>query len=279
MFYKSKQDDGSVLELDYLTKPIELTELTKALDQQWLLTKIDHPAQTILVVDDEPNTLEMHARIVETQSISNQVLRAHNGREALEILNAAGVDLVLLDLLMPEMDGFQVLEAMRENEQTRNIPVIILTGKVITEDDVIRLNQGVAAILEKGIFSLDETVDHISSALERKRTISREAQLLVRKAMVYIHEHYAESITRSDIAQSISISEDYLTFCFRQEFGKTPVSYLQHYRINQAKILLRDTERTITDIAHVVGFSDPGYFSRVFQHLSGMTPNQFRKNQ
>ena len=279
MFYKSKQDDGSVLELDYLTKPIELTELTKALDQQWLLTKIDHPAQTILVVDDEPNTLEMHARIVETQSISNQVLRAHNGREALEILHAAGVDLVLLDLLMPEMDGFQVLEAMRENEQTRNIPVIILTGKVITEDDVIRLNQGVASILEKGIFSLDETVDHISSALERKRTISREAQLLVRKAMVYIHDHYAESITRSDIAQSISISEDYLTFCFRQEFGKTPVSYLQHYRINQAKILLRDTERTITDIAHDVGFSDPGYFSRVFQHLSGMTPNQFRKNQ
>ncbi len=279
MFYKSKQDDGSVLELDYLTKPIELAELTQALDQQWLLTKFDHPAQTILVVDDEPNTLDMHARIVETQSISNQVLRAHNGREALEILNATGVDLVLLDLLMPEMDGFQVLEAMRENEQTRNIPVIILTGKVITEDDIIRLNQGVAAILEKGIFSLDETVDHISTALERKRTISREAQILVRKAMVYIHEHYAESITRNDIAQNISISEDYLTFCFRQEFGKTPVSYLQHYRINQAKILLKDTERSITDIAHDVGFSDPGYFSRVFQHISGMTPNQFRKNQ
>jgi len=144
---------------------------------------------------------------------------------------------------------------------------------------VKRLNQGVAAILEKGIFSLDETVDHISTALDRKRTISREAQLLVRKAMVYIHEHYAESITRNDIAQNISISEDYLTFCFRQEFGKTPVSYLQHYRINQAKILLRDTERSITDIAHDVGFSDPGYFSRVFQHISGMTPNQFRKNQ
>ncbi len=279
MFYKSKQDDGSVLELDYLTKPIELAELTQALDQQWLFTKTDHPSQTILVVDDEPNTLDMHARIVETHSISNQVLKAHNGYEALEILNATEVNLVLLDLLMPEMDGFSVLEAMRENEQTRNIPVIILTGKVITDDDVIRLNQGVAAILEKGIFSLDETVEHIGSALERKRTISREAQLLVRKAMVYIQEHYADSITRNDIAQNISISEDYLTFCFRQEFGKTPVSYLQHYRINQAKNLLSDTERSITDIAHDVGFSDPGYFSRVFQHITGMTPNQFRKNK
>ncbi len=279
MFYKSEQNDGSVLELDYLTKPIELTDLTQALDQQWLLSKYDSPTQTILVVDDEPNTLDMHARIVETQSLSNQVLRAHNGREALEILNVANVDLVLLDLLMPEMDGFQVLEAMRENEQTRNIPVIILTGKVITESDVKRLNQGVAAILEKGIFNLDETVDHITAALERKRTISREAQLLVRKAMVFIHEHYAENINRNDIAQNISISEDYLTFCFRQEFGKTPVSYLQYYRINQAKILLKDTPRTITDIAHDVGFSDPGYFSRVFQHLTGMTPHQFRKNQ
>lgn len=279
MFYKSKQEDGSVLEMDYLTKPIELAELTQALDQQWLLTKTDHPSQTILVVDDEPNTLDMHSRIVETHSISNQVLRAHNGREALEILNAEDVNLVLLDLLMPEMDGFSVLEAMRENEQTRNIPVIILTGKVITDEDLKRLNQGVAAILEKGIFNLDEIVDHISAALERKRKISREAQLLVRKAMVFIHEHFTENITRYDIAQNVSISEDYLTFCFRQEFGKTPVSYLQHYRVNQSKNLLKETDRSITEIAHDVGFSDPGYFSRVFQHIVGMTPYQFRKDQ
>ncbi len=141
LFYKSSREDGSVLELDYLTKPIELAELTRALDQQWLMASADHPVRTILVVDDEPNTLDMHARIVQSHSSSNHVLKAHNGRKALEILERANVDLVLLDLQMPEMDGFGVLDAMRENESMRTIPVIVVTGKVLTETDMARLNQ------------------------------------------------------------------------------------------------------------------------------------------
>ena len=279
MFYKSTQNDGSVFELDYLTKPIEMAELTQALDQQWLLTNINSHAHTILVVDDEPNTLDMHARIVESHSKSNLVLKAQNGREALDILEQNHIDLVLLDLIMPELDGFGVLEAMRENEQLRKIPVIILTGKVLTEADMEQLNQGVTAILEKGLFNLDETVAHISTALERKRKISQEAQRLVRKAMAFIHDHYPESIKRREIAQYISISEDYLTYCFRQEFGTTPIAYLQRYRVNQAKHLLRDTDRAITEIALDVGFSDNSYFSRVFRRITGMSPEKFRHNK
>lgn len=276
MFFKSIRDDGSVLELDYLTKPIELAELTHALDQQWLLKNVDRSRTTILIVDDEPDTLDMHARIVESYSTSNLVLKARNGREALDILEHEEIDLVLLDLLMPEMDGFGVLEMMRENERMRNIPVIILTGKVLNETDMERLNRGVASVLEKGLFSLDETVSHISAALERKRKISGEAQRFVRKAMAFIHEHFSESIKRSDIAQHVSISEDYLTFCFRQELGTTPIEYLQRYRVNQAKYLLKDTERSITEIALDVGFADSGYFSRIFRRITGMSPDLFR---
>ena len=77
---------------------------------------------------------------------------------------------------MPETDGFGVLEAMRENESMRKIPVIVVTGKVMTETDMARMNRGVAAVLEKGLFSLDETVAHISAALERKHRLSRKAQ-------------------------------------------------------------------------------------------------------
>jgi CheY-like chemotaxis protein len=277
LFYKSSQDDGSVLELDYLTKPIELAELTRALDQHWLMANVDHSARTILVVDDEPNTLDMHARIVQSHSSSNHVLKARNGREALEILESEIIDLVLLDLQMPEMDGFGVLERMRENEGMRKIPVIVMTGKILTEADMARLNRGVAAILEKGLFSLDETVTHISAALERKRRLSGEAQRLVRKAMAFIHEHFADSISRRNIAHYVSISEDHLTFCFRQELGTTPIEYLQRYRVNQAKRLLKDSERTITEIALDVGFSDSGYFSRIFRRTTGMSPEAFRR--
>jgi AraC-like DNA-binding protein len=277
VFYKSAQPADSLLELEYLTKPIELSELTQALDQHWLTTDSNKPTRTILVVDDEPNTLEMHARIVQTHSAANQILTAPNGREALAVLQRESVDLVLLDLQMPEMDGFEVLEAMRTRPTMRDIPVIVVTGKVLTEADMARLNQGVAAVLGKGLFSIEETVTHISTALERKRRLSREAQRLVRQAMAYLHSHFAESISRRELAQHVGITEDHLTFCFRQELGTTPVEYLQRYRIHQAKQLLKASGHTVTEIALSVGFSDSGYFSRIFRREVGVSPEAFRK--
>ena len=118
---------------------------------------------------------------------------------------------------------------------------------------------------------------HIGAALEHKHRLSGEAQRLVRKAMAFIHENFTEPISRREIAQHISISEDYLTFCFRQELGTTPIRYLQRYRVNRAKQLLRNSEKSITEIALMVGFSDSGYFSRIFHREAGMSPEAFRR--
>jgi len=278
MFFASSPIDGVTLELDYLSKPIEISELNRALDQHWLMTDAIRPTRNILVVDDEPNTLEMHARIVQSHSLSNRVLKARTGREALEILGREAVDLVLLDLQMPEMDGFEVLEAMHSQESLRRIPVIVVTGKIMAEADMARLNQGVSAVLGKGLFTIEETITHISEALEQKRKLSNEAQRLVRSAMAYLHEHFAEQISRREIAQHIGITEDHLTFCFRQELGTTPVAYLQRYRVNQAKRLLKESQLSITEIASQVGFSDSGYFSRIFRRETGSSPEAYRRS-
>ena len=254
----------------------EMKDLTSALKAPEI---IGSEAQTfnILVVDDEPNTLDLHTRIVQSHSPSNRVLKARSGREALETLEREPIDLVLLDLQMPGMDGFGVLEKMRADEHMHKIPVIVVTGQVLTESEMARLHRGVASVLEKGLFSLDETVLHIGAALEHKHRLSGEAQRLVRKAMAFIHENFTEPISRREIAQHISISEDYLTFCFRQELGTTPIRYLQRYRVNRAKQLLRNSEKSITEIALMVGFSDSGYFSRIFHREAGMSPEAFRR--
>lgn len=277
MFFSSSQSEISLLELDFLTKPIEISELTKALDQHWLTADTNRPIRNILVVDDEPDTLDMHARIVQSHSSSNQVLKARNGKEALDILRHQVIDLMLLDLQMPEMDGFELLEIMRSMESTRNIPVVVVTGKVLTQAEMERLNQGVATVLSKGMFSIDETIAHINAALEHKRRISGEAKRLVRQAMVYLHNNYTEPISRKDIAKHIGITEDHLTFCFRQELGITPIQYLQRYRINQSKRLLKESDQSITEIAFCVGFSDSGYFSRIFHREVGMSPERYRR--
>ena len=277
LFYSLSPDGGSVLEFDYLTKPIELADLTRALDQHWLVPDTDHDSQTILVVDDDPSTLEMNTRIVQAHSPSHRVLRAQNGLDALDLLQREQIDLVLLDLIMPELDGFGVLEAMRQQEATREIPVIVLTGQVLTERDMARLNRGVATVLGKYLFSLEETLAHVDTALKRNRKLSDQAQRLVRQAMAYIHEHYADSISRTELARHVALSEDYLTACFRNELGVTPVAYLNRYRVHQARQLLTDTGKSVTEIALEVGFSDSGYFSRVFRREVGLSPEAYRQ--
>ena len=277
LFYSLEPTSGAVLELDTLTKPIGLNELKQALDQQWAAG--DQSGKTILIVDDDPNTVEMHARLVQSHASGHRILKARHGREALELLQREHADLVLLDLMMPELDGFGVLAAMRDNAATRDIPVIVLTGQALTEKDMARLNRGVATVLRKGLFSVEETLAHLEAALERKRKLSVDAQRLVRQAMAYLHEHYAEAITREDLARHVGLSDDYLTHCFRQEVGMTPIAYLNRYRVDQAKQLLKDTSQSVTDIALAVGFSDSGYFSRVFRREVGLSPEAFRKEK
>lgn len=277
LFYTAARPGGAVLELDYLTKPIEVTDLTRALDEHWLAADGGQPSRVILVVDDDPETLEMHARIVQAQSSANRVIRARNGREAMEVLQRAPVDLVLLDLTMPELDGFGVLERMRTNPATRDVPVVVVTGQTLTEAEMARLNQGVASVMSKGLYSLDETLAHLDAALERRHKLSSDAQRLVRRAMAYLHEHFAEPLTRAEIAQHVGLDEDYLTYCFRQELGVTPIAYLNRYRVNQAKTLLTQSDKSVTFIAQEVGFADSRYFSRIFRREVGVSPDAYRR--
>ncbi len=276
LFYslERKQDRGAVVALDYLTKPMGTVELAEAMRRQGLEGEQE---KTILIVDDDVGMLEMHARIVEQQMDPCHVIKARNGVEGLEAIQQKLPDLVLLDLMMPEMDGFEVLHVMREQETTRSIPVVVLTSKVLSEEDMQRLNQGVAVILEKGLFSVEETLTQIEDALERSQISSDPAQQYVRKAMAYLHEHYTESPSRADVADYVGVSMSYLNRCFRQEIGLTPIAYLNRYRINQAKNLLLTSEQTITEIAMALGFSSSSYFSQVFRRETGMSPSEYQE--
>jgi YesN/AraC family two-component response regulator len=215
---------------------------------------------------------------VQAQSASYRVLKARDGREALEIIGRERPDLVLLDLVMPELDGFGVLEAMQREEAIRSIPVIVLTSQLLTETDMARLNRSVAAVLGKGLFSVEETLAHVEATLARRRNLGNETQYLVRKAMAYVHEHYTDSISRVDVARHVGVNADYLTRCFHKETGVTLVTYLNRYRINQAKTLLAAREKSVSEVAMAVGFSDSNYFSQVFRRETGMSPNEYKRS-
>jgi CheY-like chemotaxis protein len=266
-------NQGQILELNYLRKPLQPDQLTRELER---LTTSQEKHQTVLVVDDDPGILDMHSRMIE--QTGRQVLVARNGHEALALIEGQTPDLILLDLMMPEMDGFAVLDELQAREFTRAIPVIILTARLLSDADLERCHRGVATILGKGLFTAEETLRHVEAALARQHTLSRTTQQLIRKAMAYIHTHYSASITREEISDHIGISVDYLTDCFRQELGITPSTYIRRHRIRQACELLRDTDQSITQVALAVGFSDGAHFTRTFTHEMGVTPRAFRRN-
>ena len=121
------------------------------------------------------------------------------------------------------------------------------------------------------MFSTDETLYHL--AISRAQTPGEfEAQHIAFKAMAYIHSFYAEPISRSDVAAHVGLSERHLTRCFHQEVGLTPITYLNRYRVKQAKALLDAGKMGITQIAVEVGFSSSSYFTRVFRDEVGVSP-------
>ena len=268
-----ENDRGEWLELNYLQKPLAPEQL----DEQLARAGESNARRTVLVVDDDPGILDLHCRLVE--QAGHRAVAARDGRAAMDALEHMLPDLILLDLMMPEMDGFAVLDALRTREATRDIPVIVLTARVLDEADIERLNRGVAAIMNKGLFNASETLNRIEAALARHRVLGGPTQRLVRHSMGFIHTHFAEPLTREQIASHINISPDYLTDCFRQELGVTPMAYLNRYRIRQARELLENSDLMITQVAFAVGFSESAHFTRTFQREVGLTPRAYRSTR
>ena len=129
---------------EYLTKPIDRDRLAAILARY---TRADGPRR-VLVVEDDDSARDLIRRALEDEGW--EVDEAENGRVALERLAEREPALVLLDLMMPEMDGFEFLETLREGEQHSAVPVVVITAKELTEEDHQRLNGGVERIVQKG---------------------------------------------------------------------------------------------------------------------------------
>ena len=108
---------------------------------------------------------------------------------------------------------------------------------------------------------------------------SNHALKLHRAQMIfdYIAKHYSEPITSKQLADLCHVNESYFCRFFKKSFGKTPLSYLNDYRTEKAVVLLRESQKSITEIALVTGFENSNYFTRIFKKIKGVSPSAFRK--
>jgi CheY-like chemotaxis protein len=155
--------------LDYFVKPVDRTALLSRLDQYTFTTKVEHGEVRVLVVDDEPANLEALEALLKPAGFV--VLSAAGGQEGIDVARAQLPDLILLDLLMPEVTGFDVVETLRAAEATRAIPIMVLTAKELTGDDKRALNGNVAAVFQRNSVGGAELVEWLRGLVAKRHPV------------------------------------------------------------------------------------------------------------
>ena len=274
LYGQDKSAKHSIGLTSVVTKPINsltLLDAINALNPQKM-------AGPILIVDDDPEVRQAYQNMIAQELAGYPVSAVNDGAAALAAMADQTPSLVLLDLMMPEMDGFDVLDRMRANRHTLAVPVIILTSKVLNLDDIQRIEQHTHVVLHsKGILVDEEIIAALHYSLFGTEALPPQTSALVKRAVANLHQNYARPLKRWEVAEAVGVSESYLSRVFKQELGLSPWEYLNRFRVSQAKELIRRTQGSVKSIAIQVGFKDPRYFSRVFRKLTGFSPNKFRE--
>jgi signal transduction histidine kinase/AraC-like DNA-binding protein/ABC-type sugar transport system substrate-binding protein/DNA-binding response OmpR family regulator len=256
-----------------LLKPLAAARLVEAIEQ----VRPQMTAGTILIVDDDQEAHALYRRLITAQLPGYVVRSAYDGRQGLAMIAETTPSLVILDLIMPDVDGFAVLDALRAQPATQAVPVLVISGRMLTADDIQRLDRARVVVHSKAVLTDADAAHVIERALAPHDLLPQQTSSLVKHAVAYIHQNYQLPLTRQEIADAIGVNKDYLSRIFRRELGVSPWDYLNRYRIAQARELLRSTHASIAAIGADVGFSDPAYFSRVFHKEAGCSPREYRE--
>ena len=243
---------------------------------------------TILICDDEKDivsALEIYLRADGYDTVA-----AYNGREAVEKLRDHEIHLVLLDIMMPEMDGISALAAIR---QESNVPVILLTARTQEEDEQKALLVGADEYLTKP-FHLTDLKLRIDNIIENRNRVKAEngqstiqesqpeiektpEELFVERARQFVLDHLEdEDYDREALAADMGSSSSTLYNKLRAINGMNVSAFIRDIRMQEAKRIATTTpDIRISDLAYRVGFRDPRYFSTCFKKHFGMQPTEF----
>lgn len=245
---------------------------------------------TLLVVEDNPDLQDYIHLILSEQY---QVLTADNGLEALQQLTTAPeCQLVISDLMMPMMDGFQLLEKLKSTDETRHLPVIMLTARADIRDKLKALRLGVDDYLIKP-FDASELLVRIGNLLQNQAARRREAGAEKRKDQAksdltqsdlewlesfetFVKENLSNSFLNIPLlAGTFAMSESTLLRQVKRLTGLTPVQYIQEARLGKARQLLEDrVYNSVGEVAAEVGYDQVRSFSRIFQKRFGKLPSE-----
>ncbi|NLM00670.1 MAG: substrate-binding domain-containing protein [Treponema sp.] len=184
---------------------------------------------------------------------------------------------VLPSLIVFEKIDIDAIKAIRRRPDTVLVPILILPKTFLPSEEseeVCSLPR--LLVCNRGVASSSQFAKRIREIISGGEILPPHTGALVKKAIIYLNEHVSSQIVRWKLADSVHVSEDYLTRIFRKELGLSLWEYLNRYRISLATDLLLNTNGTIYEIAEQTGFQDQAYFCRVFKKIHGVPPGKIR---
>jgi len=147
---------------DEWAQTVEMPTEAPAVEEGLLgsLERLDGQVRCVAIIEDDPKAALLLRRILQTRG-DYRILEAHGGAEGLEMVRHEQADLVLLDLMMPDMDGFAVLEALKADDKLRDVPVIVITAKELTDAERERLSGQIETLMQKGVFTDEELLEEV----------------------------------------------------------------------------------------------------------------------
>lgn len=259
-------------------------------DKEYIMTDDHH--RVILVVEDNENLKKLISSELSTEY---NTLTASNGAEAMEMIQNNQVDMVISDIIMPEMDGCQLCNAIKTDINYSHILVVLLTAAIGVENHIRSLKAGADGYIEKpfkmellkaNINNLFKNIDimkmQFSKSPEILQTGLSTASEVDKTFMVKLYEYITKNISETSLnseklAEVMRISRKNMIHKIKANTGMSVNEYIRACRLKAAAELLARNEYRINEVAYLVGYSTPSYFTKHFEKQFGIKPSEFIK--
>ncbi|NDV82516.1 hybrid sensor histidine kinase/response regulator transcription factor [Bacteroides sp. 51] len=245
---------------------------------------------TILLVDDNTELLYVMKGIFKNKY---NVVTATNGQQAWEILNNTAVDVAICDVMMPNMNGWELCNRIKTDLRFNHIPVIILTAKKGIDDRVASYEAGADGYIAKPFESkvLFARVDNLLKSYKMRQTAFQKEEDINLEGLNYqsadkqflqsiidsIEQHLEEpEFDLEQLSSDLNMSRSTLYRKIKSMTGLTPLDFIHNIKMKRACMMLHNQQMNISEVAYAVGFSNPKYFSKRFKDEFGITPSEFQ---
>ena len=250
---------------------------------------IDKKSYTLLIVEDNTELRNYLRSVLEK---SYKVVTASNGKIGLEKALKKLPDVILTDVVMPEMDGVELCKAIKTNLKTSHIPLLMLSAKSMVEDKVKGLDSGADAYISKpfNMEILKSTLSQLISSRQiifnkfytgvsnktKENTTTLDNQF-IQKALKYIELHLADpNLTAESLAEEMFLSRSQLYRKLKTLTGTSVNEFIRNVRLEKAKQLIQSKQFTVSDVVYKVGFASPSYFTKCFKKRFGKLPTEVK---